>query len=122
MNLFKVTSESIAQISGRLNFLQSRHQLLNQNIANLETKDYKRKDLVFEGLVQDATALATGDTSAYTVQSHVETDTTRGGQNGNNVNLEKETWNLTDNSIEYAASVELLKKHYDMIRLAVSER
>lgn len=121
MSQFKVVPDAAGLLSGRLNYLQGRHQLLNQNLANLETKDYKRQDLVFEGLVENekqTQSLA----QSYTAKTSILTDTSKGGINGNNVNLEKETWTMTDNSVEYMTAIELLRKHYDMVRLTSGEK
>ena len=80
-----------------------RQSVLANNIANANTPGFKRSDVDF----QDALAQALdGSTPVDSVQFAVREDTTSAARaDGNNVDMDAETANLTENAVDYQALV-----------------
>lgn len=116
---FNIFNDSMMMLSGRVGFLNNRHQVLSQNLAQLETPGYKAKDIAFEGFLEDATQNPNG--VSKTIKAEVFERNDAPGLNGNNVNLEKETARITDNSIEYTTAVQILKKNLSLVKYSITE-
>lgn len=116
---FKVISDSAAYLTGRVGYLNNRHNVLTENLAHIETPGYQSKDLSFEGFLsreQDSSDVLCG-----VKQEVVETGGVRKA-NGNDVNMEQEMAKLADNSVEYMTAIEILKKNISLMKIAVADR
>ncbi|MCP5464762.1 MAG: hypothetical protein H7A33_07050 [Deltaproteobacteria bacterium] len=115
MSGFKINSEQMAKLAGRLSYLSARHNVLVQNVANLETNDYKAKDLEFKGYLdqqtQDGQALKVPDVKMTTSSADPDAK-------GNNVVVEQQMADLADNSVEFFFATELIKKNLAMLKYA----
>jgi flagellar basal-body rod protein FlgB len=103
-----------------------RNDLIANNIANVDTPNYKRKDLSFETELKNAFVNVSGDTVDAKVKN-LNLDTM--GQNtytdyselsyrsdGNNVDIDTENAILAENQIKYQGLMELLNKDFDALK------
>jgi len=122
-----------------------RHELLSHNLANADTPGFRPKDLEFEGVLQsvvtggDAGPLAlagspdealTGSTQAPMVatsherateeQAVVERPEVGDTLDDNAVDTDKEMARVADNSLNYQAQLELLRRRYAAIQRVIS--
>jgi flagellar basal-body rod protein FlgB len=116
---------------------QLRQAVYANNIANMDTPGFKRSDVQFESLLQEALqsapdALTTEDTSgsslptgwnwsaALAVQPVVTTDSaTAVDNNGNNVDVDAEMARLAENQVRYNALLQDVKSRLDRLRSAI---
>jgi flagellar basal-body rod protein FlgB len=109
-----------------LDAVSTRNDLIANNIANVNTPDYKRKDLSFETELRNAFVNVSGDTVDARVKN-LNLDTM--GQNtytdyselsyrsdGNNVDIDTENAILAKNQIKYEGLMSLLNKDFDALK------
>jgi len=119
MTDFKVISDSAAYLTGRLGYLNDRHNLVSQNLAHMETPGYHSKDLSFAGYMKRA------EDSDSVLFQPLENVKQTGGMlkaNGNDVNMEQEMSKLADNSVEYMTAIEILKKNITLMKISVGDK
>ncbi len=128
MEGFKLNTDLISRLGGRITYLGTRNDVLSQNIANLETANYQAKDLSFSGYLDDLQAQAKVDSNEMTKEAFFKTPNTENvvstadpGPNGNNVNMEDEMAKLANNSVEFMVATDIIKKHLSHIKLATSQ-
>ncbi len=112
-------------LSKSLDAAGMRHRVIADNIANVETPGFTRSDVTFETQLQEALASSDPENAMRQVENvepDVEQDTVSpAGPNGNNVNIDKEMANLTKNSLQYDAMVQLMNLKGRMVRMAINE-
>lgn len=123
--------------------LRAKNQnLIAANIANAETPNYVPKALAFDQELQGALKNrgagqrplslpherhlpirgAGGGTQLQSVTGHViETPAKTPGKDGNAVELENEMGRMTENQIMFNASVQMLVKKFEGLRMAIKE-
>jgi flagellar basal-body rod protein FlgB len=124
-------------LENALRAAQLRQAVYANNIANMDTPGFKRSDVQFETLLQEALqsapdALSTTDTAgsalptgwnwsaALAVQPVVTTDTeTSVDNNGNNVDVDAEMARLAENQVRYNALLQDVKSRFDRLRSAI---
>ena len=99
-----------------------RNELLTNNIANVSTTNYKRKDLDFESVLQAelggekdlSTAVKNANKSLETLDAQVYTDNASLSYrlDGNNVDINTEEARLAENQIKYQALVDLMNQEF----------
>lgn len=99
-----------------------RNELLTNNIANVTTPNYKRKDLDFESVLQAelggekdlSTAVKNANKSLETLDAQVYTDNASLSYrlDGNNVDINTEEARLAENQIKYQALVDLMNQEF----------
>ena len=99
-----------------------RNELLTNNIANVSTPNYKRKDLDFESVLQAelggekdlSTAVKNANKSRETLDAQVYTDNASLSYrlDGNNVDINTEEARLAENQIKYQALVDLMNQEF----------
>ncbi len=89
-------------ISGILNAFK-REDITAQNVANLNTKNYKAKYMVNQELKNDG------------VTGVIKTDNSQAAENGNNVNLAQEIVNSINNLEQEKANINVLRSQNEMI-------
>jgi len=106
-----------------------RHKVLASNIANVDTPSYKAKDVSFKE-VMTGQAMSLAKTSP----NHIQGSTSQKGiggivaverspwEDGNNVALDMELANMTENALLYEAGVKLLSKKLQMYNNAIKGR
>ena len=111
-------------------FSSLRHRLIAENIANVDTPDYRQKDLSvdrFHGLLRDRVAQR-GRASAGAVRFDdvaAEVRQPEAGilfHDGNNRSMEDLATDLAKNAMMHNLAVELLRKQYQSMEAALKER
>ncbi len=106
-----------------------RHKVLASNIANVDTPGYKTKDVSFKEVLANP-AIRLAKTAADHIQGGGPSLEVGGGvvedrapwEDGNNVALDMELANMTENSLLYEAGVKLLSKKLQMYKNAIKGR
>ncbi len=91
-------STNFKTIEAGVNIAWLEQQIHSQNIANIETPDYKAKQLVFDDVLNEAMSAGNGGNISVSV---IE-DPSSVLQDGNNVNLEKENIELYKSYAQYS--------------------
>lgn len=99
-----------------------RNELLTNNIANVSTPNYKRKDLDFESVLQGelageknlSKAVKKANQNLETLDAQVYTDNASLSYrlDGNNVDINTEEARLVENQIKYQALVDLMNQEF----------
>ncbi len=99
-----------------------RNELLTNNIANVSTPNYKRKDLDFESVLQGelageknlGKAVKKANQNLETLDAQVYTDNASLSYrlDGNNVDINTEEARLAENQIKYQALVDLMNQEF----------
>ena len=99
-----------------------RNELLTNNIANVSTPNYKRKDLEFESVLQGelageknlSKAVKKANQNLETLDAQVYTDNASLSYrlDGNNVDINTEEARLAENQIKYQALVDLMNQEF----------
>jgi len=109
-----------------------RHQTISQNIANVNTPEYKRKVVSFEDQLKDAIGrnkvalkrtnekhIAKG--SSQFSPKVLEDKSTSYRIDGNNVNIDTESAELAKNDIMYNAMINQIVNEFDKIKNVITE-
>ena len=109
-------------LSQTLRYAQQRHKVIAANLANVETPNYKAKDLPFQAVLKAAFARSEADPTrgpefqdprlVLDVTGEVRFD-------GNNVNNENEMIKLTKNSGLYITAADLIKYKFSALNKAL---
>ncbi len=104
-----------------------RNEVIANNIANVSTPGYKRKDIQFESLLMSA---LTGDNSLDKrvsrvrldrIEPQVYTDYSNLSYrlDGNNVDIDTETANLAENQIRYYALMDSITQEFNRLKMVL---
>ncbi|GMQ60468.1 flagellar basal body rod protein FlgB [Vallitalea sediminicola] len=107
-----------------LNASLMRHDVISENVANEDTPGYKRKDVKFEGLLQEAllsnNKLSNIDINALTPQVVVDKSNLSYRLDGNNVNIDTEMTELTKNQIKFNVLVDQVSNNFGRIKTVLN--
>lgn len=106
-----------------------RNQIINNNLANVSTPGYKRKDVQFESYLRSA---LTGDGSLderisrakhMNIEPTIYTDSASLSYrlDGNNVDIDTESAMLAENQIYYNAILESMTQEFNRIKTVLSK-
>jgi flagellar basal-body rod protein FlgB len=108
----------------------TRNTLLSNNIANVNTPNYKRKDIDFESLLQaelageksldKAVASANQDLTTLDPQVYTDNSSLSYRTDGNNVDIATEEAYLAENQIRYQALVDLMSQEFSRYSTVLS--
>ena len=106
-----------------------RHKVLASNIANADTPGYKAKDVPFSQEINNQVIRMTktspdhllGTKNPKEAKGMVPVERTS-GEDGNNVALDMELANMTENALLYEAGVKLFSKKLMMYKNAIRGR
>lgn len=108
-----------------------RHEVLAHNVANADTPGYKPKDLEFQAVLQDAMtaeptpspaiAMAGTRPAPLAEQEVVERADTLDTLDENWVDTDREMARIADNSVQYNAAMEVLRRRYGMVRGVITD-
>ncbi len=120
-----------------LNASLVRNDTISQNIANIDTPNYKRKDVVFEKYLSDAldkksvegnltnkrNMAFNNNNDIEAVQPTVVEDNSDVSMriDGNNVDIDSEMSSLAKNTIKYNALIQLLNGSFSKIKNVIRE-
>jgi flagellar basal-body rod protein FlgB len=101
-----------------------RNGVLASNIANVDTPNYKARDVSFGDVLGTEMGLATTDPKHLSGSSsgatrELRTDETQPWADGNNVELDQEVAKMTENAMFFQAGVTLLSKKIQMFKNAL---
>ncbi len=107
-----------------------RNELINNNIANVSTPHYKRKDINFESILQAELAggpsldksvrAANADLSTLDPQVFTDNSSLSYKLDGNNVDIHSEEAYLAENQIKYQALVDLMNQEFARYKTVLS--
>ena len=99
-----------------------RQRTIATNIANMETPNYRRQDVRFEELLNDA---LTSDKALQLDDMEEMVYTPKNSpvrQNGNDVSLEHEVGQMIKNSLRHKTFMRVLNKKYQQMAQAIDTR
>jgi len=107
-----------------------RNEVINNNIANVDTPGYKRKDVQFESYLMSAIA---GDDSLDSRVSDVRLNSLEATTytdnaslsyrlDGNNVDIDTESANLAENQIRYYTLLDSMTQEFNRIKTALTAK
>lgn len=107
----------------------TRNNLLSNNIANVDTPNYSRKDISFTSVLQQQLSGSSG-TNLDQMVSNVDLDELNGyiytdmseldyRLDGNNVDVDTENVELASNQILYDELVQSISYEFDMLKAAI---
>ncbi|TCT16416.1 flagellar basal-body rod protein FlgB [Natranaerovirga pectinivora] len=99
-----------------------RNQVISENIANVDTPGYKRKDVVFENKLREALMsgrLNANELTPKVVQDKVNLQFRR---DGNNVDIDVEMVELSKNQLRYNTLIEQVKHDFSRMKTAITSR
>lgn len=107
-----------------------RNEVIANNIANVNTPGYKRKDVQFEAYLQSALSgdgsldRRVANTRLSTLEGNIYTDNENLSYrlDGNNVNIDTENSNLADNQIRYYALLDSMTQEFNRIKTVLSTK
>lgn len=115
-----------AALAKALDGSAARHRALAENIANVDTPGFQRREVAFHEQLQAAFRHA-GDSETILaglerVRPEEILDRTRSARaDGNSVSIETEMGELAKNTLEYETDVQLLMGKLRMLQTAISE-
>ena len=127
VNLF---NDTIRTLEKSLDYSTAKNRAISENIANVDTPNYKMKDVVFKDVLNNN--LSGSTTMKNTDPRHFSIDTDAGqsfqtsvrnqtmyNHNGNNVDVDKEMAELAKNQIYYQAIVDRLNGKFSSIQTVI---
>lgn len=118
--------DSIKVLENLITYTAKRHGVLLSNIANVDTPEYRAKDLLFPKLVEEE-----GLKLLTTNEKHIQNEPSKGlkeevvelvsenWDDKNNVELDKEVAKMTENSILYQTGIQMLSSRIRMFKNAL---
>ena len=107
-----------------------RNELISNNIANVNTPDYKRKDINFEAILQaelggeknlyQAVKSANEDLTTLDPQVYTDNASLSYRLDGNNVDIATEESYLAENQIKYQALIDLMSQEFSRYKTVLS--
>lgn len=119
-----------------LNATWARNDVISQNLANVDTPEYKRKDIAFEeflndsidrnrlqGNLTDKRHIPINNRDIEKIEPTLVEDSSETSMriDGNNVDVDSEMANLAKNQIKYNALIQMLNSSYSKIKSVISE-
>jgi len=101
-----------------------RHKVLASNIANVDTPNYRAKDIRFDQVLGNEMAMTTTDpkhvqTAAGSATGQLVNAESQSWADKNNVELDSEVAKMTENALLQQAGVTLLEKKITMYKSAL---
>lgn len=121
----KLFSNTISTLESALNYSNTKQKVISQNIANVDTPNYKAKEVSFKNTLSTAmnankTDRMHFDFEGSTGSVNVTTDkNVTYNNNGNSVDVEKEMSELAENQIYYNALVERISGKFNSLSTVI---
>ena len=119
MGLFDVTS---AALDVAIRGTEQRQTVLANNLANVNTPNFKRSDVSFQGALASALSSSNGDTAS--VEATPFTTTTDSSSSmradGNNVDVDQESANLSKNQLLFDSVMAIQTKRLHTMDSAIT--
>ena len=117
--LHKLGNKNFALLGKVLSLTSAKHRVIAQNVANVNTPNYRRRELRFDTAL--AQAMRGGTASDYErMTAHVDRpNNTAVRNNGNNVDIDLEMLNMDENSMNYQLYAQLYTRKSNMVKSAI---
>ncbi|MBI4620064.1 MAG: flagellar basal body rod protein FlgB [Desulfobacterales bacterium] len=117
-------SDGFKILENLIHLTNMRHGVIASNIANVDTPDYKARDVKFEQILGERMELKTTNpkhlkNSYQDSSGEIVTKTTQEGTDKNNVNLDTEVAKMTENAMLYQAGISMLSIKIRMFKNAL---
>jgi len=99
-----------------LNIRAQYHKVLSGNIANVETPNYKERDINFQSEIQRNI----GSQNNVDIRESTDGDVI-GSIDGNTVNMENQIVKMTENHMLFTSLVQVISKKFSMMRYVINE-
>lgn len=119
MDLDKITL--ISMLQEKMKYQAARQEVISQNIANVDTPDYTRKDIAKPnfGEMVKSNMVSLSVTNPSHIGGTNSASNYTGISSGNEVELDMEALELMKNSNEFAKASSTYKKILSLFRLAI---
>lgn len=126
LDIFSGTINNLENALGRANVKQ---KVISNNIANIDTPNYKSKNVAFHDMLNDASIRLD---AKKTYQGHIDFSKTGSNysvvssnrtsyqENGNNVDIDQEMSELAKNQIQYNALVERMSGKFNSLKTVLT--
>ncbi|ATH91414.1 flagellar basal body rod protein FlgB [Bacillus glycinifermentans] len=124
-----IFSGTIKTLEGALQRANVKQKVISDNIANVDTPNYKAKKVSFKNMLNEESsridAMKTdyrhidfkGNESNYSIVSSKQTSYQ---QNRNNVDIDQEMSKMAENQIQYQALVERISGKFNSLKTAIT--
>lgn len=124
----KIFSETINSLENAVNRSAVKQKVISQNIANVDTPNYKSKEITFkQSLDSEVNRLQATKTDqrhlsfglgqeSYLIKSKANTSYQA---NGNNVDVDREMSDLAENQIYYNALIDRLSSKFNSLKTVI---
>lgn len=114
----------------------ARNEVISQNLANVDTPNYKRKDVAFEqflndsldkkkleGITTNERHIPINSSDIEKIQPEITQDNSDTSMriDGNNVDIDSEMSYLAKNTIQYNSLIQMINSNYSRIKSVISE-
>lgn len=97
-----------------LDVAASRQTLIASNVANIDTPGYQTQDLDFNQALQAAESGLDPDVARQNVPGLLQRP------DGNNVNLDRESFLMAQTQLQYSTGIALLKEEFHRLSMAIN--
>ena len=111
-----------------IHLTSTRHGIITSNIANVDTPNYKARDIRFDKILDDA-VLEIRTTSPQHIKSSdpeisgtLDIEPSRSWGDGNNVELDMEVAKMTENAMLFQAGIKMLATKISMFKSALRRK
>ncbi|SEN59283.1 flagellar basal-body rod protein FlgB [Amphibacillus marinus] len=124
-----IFGRSVDNIQHGLNYSVLKNETISNNVANVDTANYKAKQVAFKSLLEmeskngfkakrtDPRHLDFGrTTNGFRISTH---SNTQYNHNGNNVDIDKQMSELANNQIYYQSLVDRLNGHFNTLQTVI---
>ncbi|HUX65942.1 MAG TPA: flagellar basal body protein [Terriglobales bacterium] len=101
-------------LEGYLDVAAARQSLIASNMANIDTPGYRTQDLNFQTALSDAEAGLNPGAAQETVPGLLQRP------DGNNVNLDRESFLMAQTQLQYSTGIALLKEEFHRLSMAIN--
>lgn len=117
--LTKLGNKNFTLLGKMLDLTAARHRVISQNVANVNTPNYRRRVFKFEKALRNAMEGGTAE-DYMEVKGWVDRPrNTPVRNNGNNVDIDREMFMLGENSAEYNVYSQLYNRKAQMLKSAI---
>ncbi len=119
-----------------LNASWTRNEVISQNLSNVDTPNYKRKDVTFEqylnesleskkleGITTDERHIPIKSKNIEKIMPEITQDNSDTSMriDGNNVDIDSEMAYLAKNTIQYNSLIQMINNNYSKVKNVISE-
>jgi len=117
-------SDSFRPLEQLLKFTTERHNVISSNIANVDTPNYRAKDVSFGQVLGTEISLANTNSKHLQAAEGSASGTIKGEEtqpwaDNNNVEMDTEVAKMTENALLYQAGANMLMKKIQMYKSAL---